>query len=73
MQTKTAEQTTENYVHDSLQAFLEGRKNLSWFLGAMRSGGRDAIAVGRMLADLPGYGLPERRAELIAWLNSQPK
>ncbi|MGA9967667.1 MAG: hypothetical protein WBQ10_20890 [Terriglobales bacterium] len=73
MQTKTAPQSNENYVRKSLQGYLEGQKDLNWFIGVMRSGQMDATAIKQMLAGLPNYGLPERRKELSDWLDSQPK
>jgi hypothetical protein len=73
VQTKTAPQSNEKYVRRSLQDYLEGEQNLNWFIGAMRSGQKDATAVRHMLADLHSYGKPERRKELSDWLDSQPK
>ena len=73
MQTKTAEQSNEKYVRRSLQDYLDGQQTLKWLTGVIRSGQMAATAVRQMLADLPNYGLPERRRELSDWLDSQPK
>jgi hypothetical protein len=73
MQTKTVEQSTEKYVRNSLEAYLEGDQDLTWIAGIFRSGQADVGAVRQMLANLPNYGLPERRSELSVWLDSDSK
>jgi hypothetical protein len=73
MQTKTAPQSNEKYVRRSLQDYLEGQQNLNWITGIFRAELVYTAAARQMFANLPNYGLPERRKELSDWLDSQLK
>ena len=72
MQTKTVEQTNKGYVKKSLQAYLEGEKNLAWIAGVIGSGRMDVETVRQMLMSLPvNYITTERYRDLAVWLDSQ--
>jgi hypothetical protein len=67
MRIKSNEQSTEKYLQKSLMAYLEGEQALPWIVSII---GFEANARHR-LAELQGYGKPERYLELSEWLDSQ--
>ena len=63
---KTAEEASQNWVKKSLQAYLEGEKNLKWIAGVLRGMNKDEVLA--VLSSLGQYGLNNRKSELHEWL-----
>jgi hypothetical protein len=68
---KTAKEASQKWVKKSLQAYLEGEKDLKWITGILRGMGKDEVVA--LLSSLEHYGLVERRNELNEWLNQSPE
>lgn len=64
---KTAEEAGQIWIKKSLQAYLEGEKNLKWIVGILKGTNKEAIK--ELLVSLEHYGSNERRKELNEWLN----
>lgn len=64
---KIAEEAGQKWVKKSLQAYLEGEKNLKWIVGILKGTSKEAIE--ELLGSLEHYGSNERRKELNEWLN----
>lgn len=65
---KTAKEASQRWVKKSLQAYLEGEKDLRWITGILRGMSKDEIRT--FLSHLEQCGLPERHSELNKWLNT---
>jgi len=71
---KTAQEASKIWVKKSLQAYLEGEKDINWIVGILR-GSRGSLrateiqAIQDILSSLGPYGLAERRDELQHWLD----
>ena len=64
---KTAKEASQNWVKKSLQAYLEGEKNLKWIAGILRGMNKDEVTA--VLSSIGQYGSDERRKEFSEWLN----
>jgi len=53
---RSLEETTRRYAKRSLQAFLEGRKNLNWIVGVIRSSGVRGPRLSEVFRELQDYG-----------------
>lgn len=54
------EETTRRYAKRSLQAFLEGKKNLNWIVGVIRSSGVRGPRLTQIFRELQDYGDKKR-------------
>ncbi len=70
MKTKSVEVTVERYIRKSIQAFLEGEKDLRWLTGVVRSADPTKAQAAEALRRLTGYGDPVRAQALSDWLQS---
>ena len=68
---KTAKESGQRWVKKSLQAYLEGEKDLKWIGGILKGMSKDEVRT--LLSSLEHYGLVERRNELNEWLNQSPE
>lgn len=72
---KTMDEIARNYARGSLQAFLEGKKNLNWIIKVIESSGMHGLLLSEIFESLKGYGNFERYREALSacrdkgWLN----
>lgn len=60
MRTKSPEEAARRYAQNSLRAYLEGRKNLNWIMGVIRTSGVRGSRLVEAFERLRGYGDPVR-------------
>lgn len=65
MDVRPLHESTRRYARKSIMAFLAGEQDKTWILGVLRSAGLDATTTRAFLADLQGYGSPDRYAQLV--------
>jgi len=63
---KSMELATKKYARNSLRAYLEGKKNLDWALGVVRSSGVHGQALTEILEYLKGYSASDRYQEVFS-------
>lgn len=68
---KSVDVTLIRYALGSLQAFLEGKKNLNWVLGVIRSSGVRGRRLYNIFDSLKGYGNSERYHAAISACREQ--
>ncbi len=68
---KSTDESSRRYARESLRAFLEGKQNLNWIIGVIRSSG----VRGRGLSDIfeghKGYGHSDRYREALSECRDQ--
>jgi len=67
---KTIEVTVERYIRKSIQAYLEGKKDLPWIAGVIGSAHSAKAQAADALRCLTNYGDPLRAKALSDWLQS---
>lgn len=67
----TAEEAGKRWVGKSVQAYLEGEKDLRWIAGILRGLSKEEIQA--VLDSFGQSGLPERREAMNDWLNQGAK
>jgi hypothetical protein len=68
---KSVEITTRNYARGALRAFLEGKKNLNWAVGMIRSSGVRGQRLAKIFKNLENYGNPVRYYEALSACREQ--
>lgn len=68
---KSMEITTRNYARGALRAFLEGKKNLNWAVGMVRSSGVRGPRLTEIFENLENYSNPTRYHEALAACREQ--
>ena len=61
-----AKEAGKKWVKKSLQAYLEGEKDLRWIIGILQGVSKEEI---KILLQVQPYGLKERRDELETYLS----
>ena len=69
VRTKTPEEYNKRMIFKSMEAFLEGSKNLAWILGIIDN--ENALALDLLQTRLPDYGDEGRRDQLRRELESR--
>lgn len=68
---KSMEEITPRYARGALQAFLDGKKNLNWVLGMIRSSGVHGQRLSEIFEGEKGYGNSELYREALSACRDQ--
>ena len=68
---KSMEEITRRYARGTLQAFLDGKKNLNWIVGVIRSSGMRGQRLSEIFERQKGYGNSERYREALSACHEQ--
>ena len=68
---KSLKETTRRYARGALRAFLDGKKNLKWTLGIIRSSGVHGQRLSEIFEGEKGYGDFERYREALSACRDQ--
>jgi hypothetical protein len=68
---KSIAMATRNYARGALRVFLEGKKNLNWVLGMIRSSGVRGSELAEIFQGIKSYSAMDRYQEALAACRDQ--
>ena len=68
---KSMDEIALRYARGSLRAFLEGKQNLNWIIGVIRSSGVRGQRLSEIFDGLKGYGNSDRYSKALSACQEQ--